>query len=149
MKGNSSGDTGVASAWNSKTLVALHSYRISRTDKKEKPSLHLDTSPVDYATFCGTVLSLDEEFERIDGNGVKVQTTLRRDYLTAEDTVLKPVPFLANGLGVVLLAFTDDDKALLGRRRQTAKARKGERDVSVVEGIHAKLDPEPPAALSP
>ncbi|REH48550.1 hypothetical protein BCF44_105409 [Kutzneria buriramensis] len=144
-RGNS---VGVVPTWNSKRLVALRGYRISRTSRHEKSRMQLETAPVDYATFCATVLRLDEEFERVDGSGATVRTTLRRDYLTSDDAVVRPVPFLANGLGIALLAFTDDDKVLLGRRRPTARARGGERDVSVVEGMHSKMDRNPDGSLS-
>jgi len=90
------------------------------------------------------VLSLDSEIETVTRDGLKGQTTLRREYFptpaAVSRAVIKPVPFLANGVGVVLLAFTDDEKVILTRRRDSSRARPGQRDVSVVEGIHAIHD---------
>ncbi|HEV2782158.1 MAG TPA: NUDIX domain-containing protein [Actinophytocola sp.] len=130
---------GVAPSWDSRSLVALRGYRIARAGVREDARITLDVTRVDYATFAATVLRLDAEFE---WNGVP--TTLRRAYLQAPTlerrAVAQPVPFLANGVGIALVAFTDDDRLLLARRRVNTSARGGERDVGVVEGMHADLD---------
>ena len=138
----------VSSTWNSNSLVALCGYKTICAGKDENFRLEVDTAPVDYATFVATVLSLDKEFLRPDG----ILTTLRREFLAQDilenPAILHPVPFLANGLGVVLVAFTGDNKILLGRRGLAVKARGGERDVTVVEGMHAQLDRTTRNALS-
>jgi TIR domain len=130
--------------WNSPAMVALTGYRKGRTLIHEHAVMNLDMHVNDYATFAATVLSLDSEIEKVTPDGLRVQTTLRREYLPTPADVYravdKPIPFLANGVGVVLLAFTDDDKAILTRRRESSRARPGQRDVSVVEGIHAVHD---------
>ncbi len=132
-------DGGVA-PWNSPHMAALTTCRPSRTPDHEHIVINLDMHVNDYATFAATVLSLDSEFEKTTQDGQPVQTTLRREYFpTPADisrAVINPVPFLANGVGVVLLAFTRDGKVILARRRSSSRARPGQRDVSVVEGIH-------------
>jgi hypothetical protein len=131
-------------SWNSRTLVALSGYRSSRSATDESISLHLETTRTDYATFAATVLNLDQEFFYQDKAGRRVAAVLRQLYFPTrahvDDAVRHPVPFLANGLGVLLLLFTDDNKVILTRRRESSFARPGERDVSVVEGMHASHD---------
>jgi hypothetical protein len=136
--------SGVEAAWNSEHLVGLLGYRISRTGAHEDSQLQLSVCPTDYATFTATVTGLDDEFEAPATDGTIERTTVRRRYFPdAEATarvIDRPIPELAHGLGVALLVFTDDDKVLLARRRDTATARPGERDVSVVEGMHTEHD---------
>ena len=135
---------GGVAQWNSPAMAALTGYRKSRTLTHEHVVMNLDMNVNDYATFAATVLSLDSEIETVTRDGLKGQTTLRREYFptpaAVSRAVIKPVPFLANGVGVVLLAFTDDEKVILTRRRDSSRARPGQRDVSVVEGIHAIHD---------
>lgn len=130
--------------WNSRTLVALSSYRSSRSGTDESVSLHLETTRTDYATFAATVLNLDQGFVHEDKPGRRVPVVLRHLYFPTRShvdaAVRRPVPFLANGLGVLLLLFTDDNKVILTRRRDSSFARPGERDVSVVEGVHTTHD---------
>ena len=106
--------------------------------------MNLDMSVSDYATFAATVLSLDSEIKKDAAGGLASPTTLRREYLQTStevsSAVRKPLPFLANGVGVVLLAFTDDGNVILTRRRDSSRARPRQRDVSVVEGIHTTHD---------
>ena len=136
-------DGGVA-LWNSPYMAALTRYRRSRTPTHEHIVINLDMHVNDYATFAATVLSLDSEIEKTTQGGQPVHTTLRREYFpTPADiskAVINPVPFLANGAGVVLLAFTCDGKVILTRRRNSSRARPGQRDISVVEGIHTIHD---------
>jgi hypothetical protein len=130
--------------WNGKTLAALSSYRSSRSAAHESISLRLETTRTDYATFAATVLNLDHEFAYQDTAGKRAVAVLRHLYFPTrahvDNAVRQPVPFLANGLGVLLLVFTDDNKVILNRRRESSFARPGERDVSVVEGMHATFD---------
>jgi hypothetical protein len=132
------------STWNSAHLVALNQYRISRTPARDDVALHVDVHVTDYAAFAATVLALDAEIQITGADGRRVASTLRRHFLPTEAAVAAairhPCPFLANGVGVVLLGFTDDDKVLLTRRRGGTRARPGQRDVTVVEGIHATHD---------
>jgi hypothetical protein len=138
--------------WNSPSMIALHSYRMSRTAQREDASLLLETSINDYATFAATVLQLDANITKPEGSTGETATTLRREYFPSassiSENVRHPLPFLANGIGVMLLAFTDDNKALLGRRRQASRARPAERDVSVVEGMDANYDSDHPGKLN-
>lgn len=132
-------------SWNSSSLVALSRYQISRTPKGEDSVLRLTMHPVDYATFVAANLNLDTEIEDQTRPGATPRkTTLRREFLPTHTAVAKavrePIPFLANGVGVLLLAFTDDNKVILVRRRLQSRARPGERDVSVVEGISVDHD---------
>lgn len=135
---------GLVAPWNSPAMATLTGYRISRTAVHEHVVIHLDMNVSDYATFAGTVLSLDTEIEKVGLDGLPMQTTLRQEYFPTlaevSRAVRKPVPFLANGVGVVLLAFTDDGKVILTRRRDSSRARPGQRDVSIVEGIHTTFD---------
>ncbi|MCK2220572.1 hypothetical protein MF672_043235 [Actinomadura sp. ATCC 31491] len=129
-------------AWNSATLVALQHYQVSRTPKGEHLSLRLHVTPVDYATFAATVLSLDAPAETADPYGA--EATLRQLYFPnparEASAIRTPIPFLANGVGVLLLAFTDDDHVILSKRNVHSRARPGERDVTVVEGLNSELD---------
>jgi TIR domain len=135
---------GGVAMWNSPYMATLTGYRRSRTPIHEHVVMNLDMNVTDYATFAATVLSLDSEIEKVTQDGLPVKTTLRHEYFPtstdASRAVNKPVPFLANGVGVVLLAFTDDDEVILTRRRDSSRARPGQRDVSVVEGIHTIHD---------
>ncbi|CCH89515.1 protein of unknown function [Modestobacter italicus] len=137
-------DAGVEAAWNSETLVSLLGYRITRTGAREDSQLLLSACPTDYATFTATVTGLDDDIEVTGPDGALTTTSVRQQYLYDEavtaEAIDRPVPELANGLGVALLVFTDDDKVILARRRTTARARPGERDVSVVEGMHTEHD---------
>jgi hypothetical protein len=134
----------IVSSWNSTNMIALTGYRISRTAEREDSTLHLEACLSDYATFAATVLRLDEEIGTSGTQDERVSTTLRRAFLPTNDAVIdsirRPLPFLANGVGIALLAFTDDDKVLLTRRRLESRARPGECDVTVVEGIDANFD---------
>ncbi len=138
------GATGAAPTWNSDTLVALYKYKLSRTGPDEEIAIDLAVGPTDYATFAATVLSLDEPLECVGSDGVAGQASLRSIYFPHEaasrEALIKPIPFLANGIGVSLLLFTDDGQVILTRRRPTARARPNERDVSVTEGLHSELD---------
>jgi hypothetical protein len=131
-------------SWNGTSMIALTDWKISRTSAREDPVVRLDTCLTDYATFAATVLQLDSEIEKIASEGSRVLTTLRREYfptaVSVANSVRHPVPFLANGVGVMLLAFTDDNQVLLSRRHLESRARPGERDVSVVEGMDADID---------
>ena len=132
------------SSWNSANMIALTGYHISRTAEREDATVHLKACLNDYATFSATVLRLDEEIDKPDAHGGRVSTTLRREFLPTPaaviESVRRPLPFLANGVGVALLAFTDDDKVLLVHRLLESRARPGECDVTVVEGIDANFD---------
>jgi hypothetical protein len=132
------------SSWNSPNMIALTGYHISRTAQREDAMVHLEACLNDYATFAATVLRLDEEINKSDTQGEHVPTTLRREFLSTPaavaESVRRPLPFLANGVGIMLLAFTDDDKVLLVHRRLESRARPGECDVTVVEGIDANFD---------
>jgi hypothetical protein len=135
---------GVEPAWNSETLVTLLGYRIARTGAREDSQLLLSACPTDYATFTATVTGLDDELDVVGPDGTRTKSSVRQRYLYDEavtaEAIDRPLPELANGLGVALLVFTDDDKVILARRRTTARARPGERDVSVVEGLHTEHD---------
>ena len=132
------------SSWNSANMIALTGYHISRTAEREDATVHLKACLNDYATFSATVLRLDEEIDKPDAHGGRVSTTLRREFLPTPavviESVRRPLPFLANGVGVALLAFTDDDKVLLVHRLLESRARPGECDVTVVEGIDGVAD---------
>lgn len=155
--GRTDPDTPVAS-WNGTTLAALRHYQSTRAGDAEHVSLQLHVSSNDYATFMATVLGLDEPIPamakyRTDSD---VGTTSLRDLYfpdSGHDAVLaavrRPIPFLANGIGVGLLAFTNDDKAVLIRRRKASRARPGQRDVSVIEGLHTVHDSPRNGAIDP
>jgi hypothetical protein len=130
--------------WNSPHLVALDRYRTSRTPAGEDVVLRLETHATDYATFAVTVLGLDTAIPLTDGRGETTEGTLRQHYLPTPaaiaGAVRRPIPHLGNGLGVALLAFTHDGKVVLSRRKDSSRARPGQRDVTVVEGLHAAHD---------
>jgi hypothetical protein len=141
---------GTVQTWDSPHLIALNAYRISRSATREDAILELDCTQTDYATFAATVLGLDDELDQT-GIGYGANTTLRQTFLSADrarDAIDHPIPFLANGVGVALLAFTDDGQVILGRRRSDSRARPGGLDVSVVEGVHALYDAIGPTRLS-
>ena len=137
-------DKHMVSSWNSTNMVALTRYRITRTAEREDSALHLDACLSDYATFAATVLRLDEEVNISSSHDERASTTLRRAFFPTTaaivESIRRPLPFLANGVGIALLAFTDDDKVLLAHRRLESRARPGECDVTVIEGIDADFD---------
>lgn len=137
-------DKRVVSSWNSNNMVALTRYRVTRTPQREDSVLQLEACPNDYATFAATALRLDEEVDISSSRNERVSTTLRREFFPTNaaiaESIRRPLPFLANGVGVALLAFTDDNKVLLVHRRMESRARPGECDVTVVEGIDAGFD---------
>ena len=120
---------GLQYRWNG-PLYALDSHQVQRTSPYENLALRLWLRITDYYTFMATVLSLDRNL--IDP---PASLTLRDRYLAYNDPS-KPIPFLANGLGVALVIITEDGKLILSRRQETLSARPGELDVSVVEGVH-------------
>ncbi len=132
------------SYWNSANMIALTGYRISRTAEREDSTVHLEACLSDYATFAATVLRLDEEIDQSTPSTKSKPITLRQEFFPTKDAVAdgvrRPLPFLANGVGIALLAFSDDGKVLLAHRRMESRARPGECDVSVVEGIDTSLD---------
>lgn len=144
LAASSRSDKHMVSPWNSPNMVALARYRITRTADREDSALHLEARLNDYATFAATVLQLDEEIGMSNSTGESISTTLRREFFPTTAEIVKsirtPLPFLANGVGVTLLAFTDDNKVLLTHRRMESRARPGECDVTVVEGIDAGFD---------
>jgi hypothetical protein len=138
------GKAGSIASWNSQNMLTLNRYYVTRTADREDIKLHLETTVSDYATFAATVLGLDNDVEVSAADGSSVKTTLRHQYFPNAAAKLKavrsPIPSLANGIGVALLAFTTDGRVVLTRRRDNSRARPGERDVSVVEGMDALQD---------
>jgi hypothetical protein len=135
---------GTVAPWNSTALVALDSYWTSRTSAREDPTIHLNVLLTDYATFAATVLSLGGD-EEIAAEGEAGSATIRRIFnlhrpATELQAVRHPIAQLANGVGIMLLAFTDDGMIILVRRKDSSRARPNERDTSVVEGIHSEKD---------
>jgi hypothetical protein len=90
--------------------------------------------PSDYFTLLATTRSLDLNLE--DPPAV---LTLRQKYLQGHD-FSQPIAFLANGFGVALIILTREGRFIFIRRSQDVSVRKGELDVSVVEGVHPLLD---------
>jgi hypothetical protein len=142
--------TEVVTSWNGTSMVALCGYHVSSVSDSGEARLRLETCRNDYATFVATVLGLDSHIESPAGGGTG--GTLRHEFLGDPKVVYgrirTPDPALANGVGVSLLAFTDDDKVILTRRRGSSMTRPGGRDVSVVEGIHSTHDRRPAGRLS-
>lgn len=129
---------GARSAWNQDDLVTLLKYSLHRVGAHEESALDLTVSACDYATFAATVLAMDEPLANAHGE------TLRTRYLgtpaALDAATTHPIPFLANGLGLSLVLVTEDGHLLLSRRRPTGKARPGELDVTIAEGLHIGLD---------
>jgi hypothetical protein len=129
LTASSQGKKQTVFSWNSPNMIALSGYHISRTREREDATVHVEAYLNDYATFAATVLRLDEEIDGLDKNGEPVSTTIRREFLptpaAVAESVRRPLPFLANGVGVALLAFTDDNKVLLVHRRLESRARPG------------------------
>jgi len=126
-------DKGQDYQWNG-PLYALERYSIGRTIPDENLEVVFTFRTTDYFTFQATVASLDL-------NLVKPPATLtiRQKYLQNQN-LLQPIPFLANGFGVVLVIITSDQKIILSRRSDRSGVRPGEIDVSVVEALHPILD---------
>ncbi len=119
--------------WNG-PLYALERYAIGRTVPDENLEVVFTFRPTDYFTFQATVASLDVNLSKPPAT-----LTLRQKYLQNQD-LSQPLPFLANGFGVVLVIITGDQKIILSRRQDSSGMRPGEVDVSVVEGLHPTLD---------
>lgn len=120
---------GLQYQWNG-PLYALEGYAVGRTVPDEHLKLTLTFRPTDYFTFQATVLSIDTNLVN-----PPAFLTLRQKYIEGHDPS-KPIVFLANGFGVVLVIITKDRKLILSRRHDTVGARPGEHDVSVVEAVH-------------
>lgn len=61
--------------------------------------------------------------------------------LQAAETPLKPVPYLASGIGVCVNVICDDGRSvIIGHRSTDETFRKGEFDVAVVEGMRPTAD---------
>jgi len=119
--------------WNG-PLYALERYAISRTVPDENLEVAFTFRPTDYYTFQATIASLDQNLLKPPAT-----LTLRQKYLQTQN-LAQPIPFLANGFGVVLVIVTGDRKLILSHRQNVTGARAGELDVSVVEGVHPTLD---------
>lgn len=146
----STADSEARQTWNSDTLVALQSYRIGRSGTRESGSIDAIVSPTDYATFMATVLSLDEPVmqEGTAAEGPTLRSLYLNDSSSIDAAIRRPLPALANGLGVSVVVFTDDDRVILTRRRAETQSRPNQHDVSVTEGFHAELDAGPNHSLS-
>ena len=121
--------SGLPHQWNG-PLFSLVRFAIGRTIPREDLELHLTLQLTDYWTFQATVASMDAQLP----NG----ETLRERYLRPMPT--DPIPFLAVGLGVAMVALTSDKKIILSRRSKASGVRAGELDISFVEGMHPELD---------
>ena len=123
--------------WNG-PFWALEKHNVTRTTPNERMKLILTLRKSDYFTFRATVLSLDKNLAD-QPRGL----TLRQKYLQGRDPRdlgNNPIVFLANGIGVALLAITKDKKALIARRAETVGPRPGQLDVSVAEGLNPERD---------
>lgn len=114
-------------------LYALRRYAIRRTTAREGLGVTFTFSETDYFTFQATVMSLDLPL-------AADRQTLRQAYIATDERCVEPIPFLAVGFGVGLAIVTRDNQIALTRRSDTVGARRGELDVSVVEGVHPVLD---------
>lgn len=119
--------------WNG-PLYALERYAIGRTVPDENLEVVFTFRPTDYHTFQATVASLDQNLLK-----PPAILTLRQKYLQTQD-LTQPIPFLANGFGIVLVIITSDQKLILSYRQDGTGSRASELDVSVVEGVHPVLD---------
>lgn len=124
---------GLPYMWNG-PLYALDRFAVGRTIPDEHMEVVFTFRPTDYYTFQATVMSLDENLVQHPAI-----MTLRQKYLQNCDLSI-PIPFLANGFGVVLVVITKDKKLILPYRSDSSGARAGELDVSVVEAVHPVID---------
>lgn len=124
---------GLPAAWNG-PQYSLVRYAISRTIPDEHLAVSLTFAPSDYYSFQATVVSLDANLL-----APPAVLNLRQKYLVGQE-LSRPIPFLAQGFGVALVAISSDDKLILGWRSADSGARPGELDVTVVEGVHPVLD---------
>ncbi len=123
------------SMWNG-PLYALRSCVPNRNVPHEEMTLNLTFGLTDYYTFQATVMSLDKNLLTPPAH-----LTLRQLYIDKVNVDLnKPIPFLANGFGVVVAIVTSDEKLMFCRRSPDVGARAGELDVGVVEGLHPEMD---------
>lgn len=115
-------------------LYALRGFRRDR-DADEHISLRLDLVPTDYFTFQATVFSLDVP---IPGSN----TTLRKTYLTGPVSTLadKPIGFMANAFGVIMVVVTSDDYLILNRRSDDVGGRRNELDATYAESMLPAAD---------
>lgn len=124
---------GMPAMWNG-PLYSLRRYAIDRTGLEEDLKVTFTFAPSDYFTFQATVMSLD-----VNLVSEPLRLTLRQKYLRGGNRT-DPIPFLAQGFGVALVALSADHKLILGWRSPDAGARPGELDVTVVEAVHPVLD---------
>src|SRR6266540_3744560 len=94
-----------------RVLSFRQSFRREETRSRGNWQLRLEAMS-EYATFAATVLHLDDEIDISPAGGKRSVTTLRQKFFPSDmaiiESVRRPLPFLANGVGITLLAFTDD-----------------------------------------
>ncbi|KMK77371.1 hypothetical protein [Alkalihalobacillus pseudalcaliphilus] len=114
--------------------VALHSFKDSKTDYDEQQHLTLQFVMSDYYTYQATNAQLDKPFPN------NTYPSIRSGFLQGVDDWRKPIPFLANGVGVIGTVITSDHQVILTKRNSHTGVRPGEWDVSVVEAIDPVAD---------
>jgi hypothetical protein len=128
---------GLQAQWNG-PLVGLKRYAIRRTIPEEDLAITLTFFETDYFTFLATVGSLD-----VNLHEPPAYFSLRQKYLANPMTDFQPIPFLAQGFGIALVAIGADGKLIFALRSPDSGIRPNELDVTVVESVHPYLDASP------
>lgn len=120
--------------WNDE-MYALKEYARSRSELEESLELSLTFQISDYYTFQATMVALNKPLL------TDPSTTLRERYLPDPEEDLGPYidpdPFLAQGFGIAIIVFSEDyQELILSRRSSELGARRGELDVTYVEGVN-------------
>jgi hypothetical protein len=106
-------------------LRAVTSELGSDIDERNKITLHMDRSWYRYNVAAKQEIGAEYRWHALQGASVP----------------MKPVPFLASGVGVCINIICDDGRSIvIGHRSNDETFRKGEFDIAVVEGIRPSGD---------
>jgi hypothetical protein len=114
----------------------LRGYQHSMTPKEDAFRISLQFSPTNYYTFLATVGELGSEAIGSPPEG-SLRVTYLGDVISAKE---RPIPFLAQGFGIIVVVLTSDNYLIFHQRRPDIDVRPGEIDLAVIEAINPFKD---------
>ena len=112
--------------------VGIRELTILRDKDEKNLEMVISFYKTRYAAFRATVAEVSKE-DRSDENSIF------KKHIDGSDP-LKPISYLARHVGVTALILTSDKKIIMTKRSHQTSIRRGEYDVSVVEGIEPTKD---------
>jgi hypothetical protein len=116
-------------------MVALSSYKVSRTPDSEDTRISLSFLETDYYSFLSTSMSMNEEIKNSEGISSTIQTT----YLSHPDYT-NPIPYIATSFGVNLSIVTNDDLLVISERGSNVSHYGGMYSVPILESVNPSVD---------